>query len=318
MTQPPLISVVVPSYNCAQYLGQALSSALDQDYPNKEIIVVDDGSTDDSIAILAGFGERIRVIKQPNSGVAVARNTGLRAARGDYIAFLDADDLWLPGKLTAQATYLDRHPDVGMVYCAWRVWRTDANGEFSIPQKENDEAADLSIDPERSGWLYNKLFFSSIIHTTTAMIRREVADAVGFFDPTLKVGEDYEFWFRASRVAPIHKLKTWLSLYRMHESSITKKPHAVNYAAQVLQRALDRWGRIGPDGTETPQAAIDKIMADLWFGYAYQHLKGGNPKLARDGFLQCVRYHPLWVMAWINVVRSIVAMFGLNIEPARK
>src|SRR5512143_3730544 len=112
MSSEPLVSVVMPVYNGARYLRQALESALAQTYRPLEIVVVDDGSTDETPAILAEFGTRIRALRQPNSGSAAARNAALDAARGELIAFLDADDLWLPQKLAVQVEYLREHPDV--------------------------------------------------------------------------------------------------------------------------------------------------------------------------------------------------------------
>src|SRR5512143_4014499 len=119
MSSEPLVSVVMPVYNGARYLRQALESALNQTYRPLEIIVVDDGSTDETSAILAEFGSRIRAIRQKNPGSAAARNAALQAAHGEIIAFLDADDLWLPQKLEVQVAYLRAHPDVELVATRW-------------------------------------------------------------------------------------------------------------------------------------------------------------------------------------------------------
>lgn len=301
----PLVSVVIPAYNCATYIALAVQSALDQDYPGKEIIVVNDGSTDNTADVLAAFGESIVVIQQSNSGVAVARNRGMQAARGALIALLDADDLWLPGKLRKQVDYLNAHPGVGAVYCRWREWRPDALGEFTVPQLGHDALERNGIEPDDSGWLYNKLFLDSIIHTTTLLMRREIMEQTGKFDPALRRGQDYDYWFRMSRLAPIHKLSAVLSLYRIHPESITHKPHQANYPCLVIQKALDQWGRVGPDGTETLQAVIDGVLSRHWFNFGYMHLMQGDPKLAYDAFLRCIRLRPMRVKAWINAARSL-------------
>ncbi|HEX3110532.1 MAG TPA: glycosyltransferase family A protein, partial [Thermoanaerobaculia bacterium] len=109
------VSVVIPSYNYARYLGEAIDSALGQTLPPLEVIVVDDGSTDDTPAVLAAYGDRIRVLRQKNAGVAVARNSGIAAARGECVAFLDADDVWLPRKLELQIPLFT--DSVGLVHC---------------------------------------------------------------------------------------------------------------------------------------------------------------------------------------------------------
>src|SRR5438132_1599837 len=118
---PLCVSVVIPVYNGERYLADAIQSVRDQTYQNFEVIVVDDGSTDGSADVAQRFGEAIRYVHQANGGVCKARNAGIAAARGAYIAFLDQDDLWLPDKLAAQVTYLDSHPEVGAVYCQCQV-----------------------------------------------------------------------------------------------------------------------------------------------------------------------------------------------------
>jgi glycosyltransferase involved in cell wall biosynthesis len=102
----PLVSVIMPAYNTARYIREAIDSVLDQDYPSKELIVIDDGSTDGTLEVLRSYGDRITLIEQRNQGSAVARNAGLAAARGECIAFLDSDDIWLPGKLRLQVDHL--------------------------------------------------------------------------------------------------------------------------------------------------------------------------------------------------------------------
>lgn len=308
MSQTPLISVIIPAYNCGQYIAMAVSSALAQDYPNKEIIVVNDGSTDNTLEVLAHFGTSIVLVNQPNSGVAAARNLGMQTARGAFIALLDADDLWLPGKLRNQVNYLRAHPEVGAVYSAWREWRPNAQGTFTVPQLSRAEMEQDGIEAQDSGWLYNKLFQDSIIHTTTLLMRREIMEQVGAFDPALRRGQDYDYWFRMSRLAPIHKLCAVLSLYRIHPESISHQPHRANYPVLVIQKALDQWGRIGPDGTETSQAVIDGVLSRHWFNFGYLHLQQGDPKLAYQAFQRSLRLHPARVKAWINAARSLVKM----------
>ena len=119
--ETPGVSVVIPVYNGEQYLADAIQSVRDQTYQNVEVIVVDDGSTDESADVAKKFGEAIRYVHQSNGGVGKARNTGIAAARGAYLAFLDQDDLWLPDKLAVQVAYLDSHPEVGAVYCQCQV-----------------------------------------------------------------------------------------------------------------------------------------------------------------------------------------------------
>ena len=112
----PLVSVIIPTYNNAAYLVESVESVLNQSYRNIELIVVDDGSTDNTQAVLAGFGDRLRYVRKANGGPSSARNLGIQMARGQLIAFQDADDLWLPEKLALQVAYFHLHPEVGVVF----------------------------------------------------------------------------------------------------------------------------------------------------------------------------------------------------------
>ena len=128
MNQDPLVSIIIPSWNTAAYVGEAVDSALAQTYPNIEIIVVDDGSTDNTKELLQPYADagKIHYVYQANKGLAGARNTGIRMAKGEYIAFLDDDDEWLPAKLDRQVAFLDADHSVSMVFC--KEWLMDAEG----------------------------------------------------------------------------------------------------------------------------------------------------------------------------------------------
>ena len=320
----PLVSVVIPAYNCSRYLPQSVQSVLDQDYPNLEILVVNDGSSDDTLAVARRLADaadgRMHVFDQANAGAAVARNTALRRAGGRYIAFLDSDDLWLPGKLRLQVDYLRQHPDIALVYSAWSEWHPNASGEFTVPVASApddstpndgipDDAVrdrDFPIDQQASGWLYNDLFADCQIHTTTVMLRAELLESVGLFDETLLRGQDYDYWFRVSRVTRIVKLDRVLSLYRIYTDSATYTPLPVNYGYQVLKQNLDRWGNVGPDGKRTPRRSINRRLANLTFGHGYAHFTRGRARYAVAGFWRSITYRPFRLRAWALLSLSAV------------
>jgi glycosyltransferase involved in cell wall biosynthesis len=127
----PRVSVIIPCYNAERYVCATIETVFAQGEPDIEIIVVDDGSKDRSVELVRAAFPTVRVVEQPNQGVAAARNHGLRLATGEWIAFLDADDIWLPGKLAAQFTQLDAAPDCRMNYTAWKVWPNDARSHRS-------------------------------------------------------------------------------------------------------------------------------------------------------------------------------------------
>lgn len=290
-----LVSVIVPVYNGARYLSESLDSALAQDYSGLEVVVVDDGSTDDTPAILERYvqrhGGRVRGIRQANRGAAAARNAALLAARGEYIAFLDADDLWAPNKVGIQVRHLERHPDVDLVYSAWTV--VESTAAAARARAMMADTSDGEIDEAGSGWLYNELLTDCLLHTTTVILRRRLLESVGLFDAELRRGQDYDYWLRASRVTRIHKLRSALSIYRLHDSNSTSQPLRTNYSGIVVQRAVDRWGLIGPDGRTTPTAVVRARLAQSWSAFGYAHARAGNRLVALEAFLRSMRYRPL-------------------------
>ncbi|WP_018866625.1 MULTISPECIES: glycosyltransferase [unclassified Thioalkalivibrio] len=306
--EKPLVSVIMPAYNTAAYIAESVDSVLDQDYPSVELIVVDDGSTDGTIEVLRAYGDRLTLLTQQNQGAAVARNAGIAAASGDYIAFIDSDDVWLPGKLAAQVGYMDQHPQIGMTFTAWHNWKPDPSGTFLKPDSaegvhpKNPDGK--SLVERGSGWLYNRLLFGSLPHTITVMMRRDLVERVGQFDPELKRGQDYDYWLRASRLTEIHQLNLVTALYRLHgEGCITKYPDT-NYEYEVVRKALRRWGRLGPRGEKTSLGAIRRRLAQTCFSFGYHHYWEGDPRLALRSFRQSALRYPWSASAWAYLALS--------------
>jgi len=201
-----LVSIIVPCHNGARFLAEALDSALAQTHPATEVIVVDDGSVDDTPAVLTRYAGRVRLLRQSrNRGPSAARNVGLRVARGEYVAFLDADDRFLPDKIARQAAVLDARPDVGLVYSGWRF--IDEQGRM-LPGEGR---------PRGEGDLLPALLLGNPIHPLAAVVRRALVDEVGGFDETLRGCEDWDLFLRLSR----HGMR-WASVeaalgeYRVH------------------------------------------------------------------------------------------------------
>lgn len=302
----PLVSVIMPAFNASAYIEEAIDSVLAQDYPNKELIVIDDGSSDDTVARVQAYGDRVQLLTQANQGSAVARNQGLDAAKGAYIAFLDSDDVWLPGKLTAQVGYLEAHPEIGMIYSDWLPWKRDKQSKaFPSPETLIPAAPDAGVPPEEiplltegSGWLYNRLLFGSLLHTITVMARRELIEQVGRFDPELKRGQDYDYWLRASRHTEIHQLDRVFALYRLHGSGCITQWPDINYEKLVVEKALARWGLEGPTGERSDRKAVERRLAGTCFDFGYHHYWSGNPRKASRSFLQALRHHPRHLGSW--------------------
>lgn len=299
-----LVTVIIPVYNCERFVAEAVQSALDQDYGNKEIIVVNDGSTDGTLRVLRQFGDSIRVVDQKNGGPPIARNNGLRAMRGDYVAFLDADDVWIQGKLAAQVAHLDAHPDVGTVLTNWYEWPAGSDGRYPKPDFYAEPIKETALDERYSGWLYNKLLFDCVLLTTTVMMRASVVREIGDFDVTMFNGDDYDYWIRASRVAKISRLKGIGALYRVLPGSVSRKPTVKNFEYDVIRGAVARWGLEGPDGSLTNAVTMQQRLETLVLRHAHDHLLRGDPRLAYSGFLDVLRRDRFNPKLWINVARA--------------
>ncbi len=183
------VSVVIPTYNCAAWLPSCLDGVFAQTFPDLEVIVVDDGSTDGTAEALSPWRERIRYLRQPNAGVAAARNAGLRASSGPLVAFLDADDLWAERKLELQIAALAAEPAAGLV-CS----------DFSIAHADGTLLE--SWFRERGGFETGRVFSALVrrcfIFTSTVVMRRSLLDALGGFDESVGWGDDYNMWLRAA------------------------------------------------------------------------------------------------------------------------
>ena len=207
----PLVSVIIPAYNAAATLDRAVASALSQTYRPLEVLVVDDGSTDATPQVVARLGDAVRSVRQPNQGVSVARNEALRRARGDLIAFLDADDEWLPEKLERQVAFLHEHPEIGLLYTLAVVVDGTGRERGFIPR---DGGADA----------YAHLYFANRIPTSTVLVRAEVLRRAGEFDPALRIAQDYDLWLRIAADTPFAGLREPLVRYHAHGAGISADP----------------------------------------------------------------------------------------------
>lgn len=313
----PLVSIIMPSFNTAAYVAEAIESVLSQDYPNKELIIVDDGSTDGTVDVIRSLGDQVRLLQTDRGGPAAARNAGIAVARGEYIAFNDSDDVWLPGRLSVQVADLEAHPEVGVNYVDIIWWFRDEDGEFRVPDlppPRLDETGKpvVDIDPHHSGWIYHHLLFDSLMSTITVLLRRSLIEEIGPFDESLKRGEDYDMWLRASRVTQIHKLVYPGALYRRHGEGSMVTFSDRNYELEVLERAIGRWGCTGPDGSRADPEQVRRRLARSSFGFGRFHLRRGDPRLACAAFTKSLRRNPWRPKTWIFLGLSAAkAAFGL-------
>lgn len=203
----PKVSVIIPTYNRRVFLSKAISSVLKQTYRDYEIIIIDDGSTDATAAIIEGFNEdKIKYIYQGHQGRSSARNRGIAQSRGAYIAFLDSDDVWLPEKLAIQVKAMDDAPKLGLT-CT-DVFMEDINGD-NVEQWSKKYSCP-------SGDVFEQLYNWNFICASTSMTRREIVDSCGLFNAAFDAAEDYELWLRIAAKHEILFIDKILARYCYH------------------------------------------------------------------------------------------------------
>ena len=227
------VSVVIPCYNAAKYLRETLDSVLAQDYEGAlEVLVADDGSTDDSAEIVASYGPPVLLLQKPaheESSAAAARNRCLKAATQPLVAFLDADDVWLPGHISALADAITRDPELGLVYDSACTMPEDGHpvevwhGLNEPPLTPDDFLLDCSFG------------------TGSVMVRRCVFDRVGMFDETLCHSEDHDMWLRIIEQYPLLHVPVFGFIYRMHGTQKSRKSTLWPTNAKVLAKAEPRY-----------------------------------------------------------------------------
>lgn len=314
----PKITVIIPAYNARVHIGEALESVREQGYEALEVVVVDDGSQDGTADYVETGWPWVQVVRKNNGGAATARNAGLRVASGEYIAFMDADDVWLPGKLHTQVRFLERHPEAAIVCSGFRVWQPDEQGDYPPPQSlvADTDAEGETLDPEYSGWIYHRLLLDSSVWTSTVMMRRSLVAQLGEFDETLRLGQDYDYWLRAAQLTEIHTLRRPLALYRQHAHSATARGAPVNYGARVLTRALKRWGTSSPNGASVPRRQVLHRIAGIHFANGFHHYHRGNHARARPEFASAVRLRPARALWWAYLLlATLKALRGRDQSP---
>lgn len=282
------ISVIIPSYNSARFVPEAVESALAQTVPPDEIIVVDDGSTDDTQARLLPYRGSIRYISQRNAGVAAARNRGIRASRGSLIAFLDADDRWLPQKLERQLECLAAHPDSGLVHTDLLYWN-DQTGELTPSLPGRDRFV---------GFCVREFFWWCGVNTSSVLLRRHCLEAVGLFDERIPGGysEDLDLFLRIAPRFQLAFVSEPLVHYRRHGNNATSDTRRIQQSAfWVFERALAAEPALVKS---LGRRDVRRHMRSLAFGAAYLYAEAGDLRRARQLFRGALRYGSASPYTW--------------------
>ena len=240
----PTISVVIPAFNAEAYVAETLESVLAQTYRDFEIILVDDGSTDQTAAVVQSFGGSIRYIRTDNRGPSHARNTGIRAAKGQYIAFLDADDLWVPEKLALQVDFLQNRPHIGLVFGDMLTFNQDGVDLRSYFASIKDSAIreKLSTESDCISEVTDVLFQCNIIPTGTVVVRKDCLERSKLFDETISSVEDLDLWIRISFFCGIGCIPRVLKKKREHDSNISRDNRkALEAAIYIFEKYPREW-----------------------------------------------------------------------------
>jgi glycosyltransferase involved in cell wall biosynthesis len=223
----PAVSVILPTYNRGWVIGQAVASILDQTFTDFELIVVDDGSTDDTEAIIAPFRHRLLLLKQTHQGVSTARNRGIDAARADLIAFLDSDDLWHPSKLARQVAFFNENHKA-LICQTEEIWIR--NGRRVNPRRRHKKPSGMIFEPSLA---------LCLVSPSAVMVRKTLLKEVGGFDESLPACEDYDLWLRVSCKHPVYLIDEALTIKRGgHEDQLSRAAELDRYRIRALEKIL--------------------------------------------------------------------------------
>ena len=223
-----MVSVIIPTFNRGWILKEAIDSVLDQEFLDYELIIVDDGSTDNTQEILDSYGQDVIVLRQSNRGVSTARNKGISGATGQLIAFLDSDDLWLPQKLSRQVDFFNANP-AALVNQTEEIWVR--NGVRVNSKKRHQK---------HPGMIFERSLDLCLVSPSAVMIRKTLFEIVGVFDENLPACEDYDLWLRISCRYPIHLIDVPLIIKRGgHADQLSKTPGLDKFRIQALKKIID-------------------------------------------------------------------------------
>ncbi|MEI8354886.1 MAG: glycosyltransferase family 2 protein [Deltaproteobacteria bacterium] len=331
--EPGLVTVIIPTFNRGYFISKTIDSVIAQTYSQIELIVVDDGSSDDTRAVVAKYGPQVHYIYQENAGLAAARNTGLSEARGEFIAFQDSDDIWLPWKIQAQVALMRRLPELALVWTdmtavdpegvivrekhlstMYAVYqRINVNKQLPATGKVNDYWPDcppeLHLVSYMHGDIYASMFLGNLVHPPTALLRRQHVCQAGGLDLTYAwTCEDYEFFWRVSQFGSGALIDASSMLYRVDAEDQLTKPHLLLPIARGNLLALQRRFQEFMDGVKLPHQTIRHHMADAHEWVAVEELKSdhGSRTKAFRHLCSSLALNPYKKRAYANVVCRLI------------
>ncbi len=300
----PKVSVIIPTYNCAKYLSQAIESVLSQTYDDFEIVIVDDGSTDDTRSLVEGYTNKhpskISYIYQENRGLACARNTAIRNSRGQYIALLDADDMFLPMRLERGMRTFENNPKIGLVHANLSRMSEDGN-VFSTPKRDSRLL---------TGRIFENIFLRCAdISIPTILVKKECFNRVGLFDEHLtRLGcEDREMWLRVAWEYEVQYLDEVLGLYRVRKDSMSRNREKMMEARYYV---IDKFFKENRVNSLLKRKALARIHRDEGDAFLNSFLI----LEARREYLKALSFWPFCFWAWVNLFKILLKLDGRDIK----
>ena len=285
----PEISVIIPAYNAARYIREAVESALAQQGVDQEIIVIDDGSTDETPQILESFGALIKSVHQTKAGGGAARNHAARLATGQWLAFLDADDLWLPHKLQRQLALVS--DEIGLIYSDCHNF-----GDTQRVDSRQSDGVDL-----HEGDVFEQLLLNNFITLSTVMMRKSWFDKLGGFRENFALAEDWDLWLRYAAEAPVRLCPEPLTRYRWHGGGVSKNALVMAcHRATALERGLAL-----PRARHISRQLVNRARANVWECSAW-FAAASHPRAACASYLRSLWYYPWNLRAAKGVVKCML------------
>lgn len=306
----PLVSAVIPAYNCERFIAETIRSVLGQTYRDVECIVVDDGSTDGTARVVEAFGDRVRLVRQANAGPSRARNTGVAAARGEYVAFLDSDDAWLPEKLERQVPLLQSRPELGLVYTG--IYFAD----------ETLTPTSVMLPPDGRRALRNTLLLELpvIPLSMTGVMPTRAFHEVGGFDEQLSNASDWDFTCRVAAAFPVEGVQEPLALYRLHGASqLHRNTRGMERDALATYRKMFDGSALPGEVARLRRRAYANLHTTLALGY----LRNRDFRRSGEHLVAAVRSHParfvglLSTLAGKRLTRSLRGASPADASPPR-
>ena len=295
-----LVSVVVPTYNRAHLIGETIQSIIDQTYSNWELIIVDDGSIDDTKKVVDKFSDRrIQYLAIDHCGIfGKVRNVGMQKARGELIAFLDSDDLWTSNKLSFQLSLLKQNPDAGFIFGHAEQF---GNGAIPPPQLETFYSGNVFVP-----YLLEERF---VLVVPSIMIKKDVLDTVGFLDEGLIIGSDVDFFLRmACRYKGIFSNEILVKT-RKHDHSTSLRLEVASHLEQT--QILERFFR----GGYLDKEQYVYLVSTQFYKLGLLHLRTRRPKEAVNNFLKYISLKPLHYKGWIRLAQAALGSLSFKSSP---